>query len=292
MCNFISETDVLRQIATRHGFPGIDWTFRLEDLPRNPFEESRLLRSISSLGNFEIRYHCAFKGIDLGDEDNGKADEAMEIFREVCRIISKLGGRFMTVHLGLGRKSPEGLSWDRTLDGLAGLVSHAASLGICLCLENLASGWSSRPELFEKLIRKTGAGITLDIGHARVCRSVQVQMYELEDFVLPHPRNLFNAHIYHEETNDRHVPPQCLDDIGNRLNLLSSLQCEWWVLELRQKEDLLSTLKIVQEYLEKGYDTCFEDYSPYVDSMENPNQQWIATGRRSPPTDSSSNGSN
>jgi len=74
----------------------------------------------------------------------------MEVFKKACRVVSRLDGRFMTVHLGLGRKSPKGLSWNRTIDGLAELVSYAQERGVLLCLENLASGWSSRPQLFEK----------------------------------------------------------------------------------------------------------------------------------------------
>ncbi len=252
ICNFIPDTAALRKLAVLHGFSGVDWTFKVEDLPRNQVEESRLLRDISLLNGMEVRYHCAFKGVDLGDEDDGKADSAMELFQKVCRLVSRLEGKFMTVHLGLGRKSPEGLSWDRTISSLANLVSYAEDLGVHLCLENLASGWSSRPQLFEKLIRKTGAGISLDIGHARVCQSVQCQIYELEDFVMPHPERVFNAHIYHEEIDDRHVPPECVEDVRGRLDLLRSLSCGWWVLELREKAPLLATLNIVREYLENG----------------------------------------
>ncbi|MGA2401753.1 MAG: TIM barrel protein [Syntrophobacteraceae bacterium] len=250
ICNFIHDTAALRETAARHGFSGVDWTFKLEDLPGNEIEESRLLCDISKLNGLEVRYHCAFKGVDLGDEDDRKAGAAMEVFQKVCRIVSRLEGRFMTVHLGLGRKSPEGLSWERTISALGELVSYAQGLGVHLCLENLASGWSSRPQLFEKLIRKTGAGITLDIGHARVCQSVQCQVFELEDFVLPHHDRVFNAHIYHEEVDDRHVPPGCLEDIRGRLDLLSSLACDWWVLELREKAPLLATLEVVRKYLE------------------------------------------
>ncbi len=250
ICNFIRDTAALRRTAAEHGFSGVDWTFKLEDLPRNKVEESRLMSDISKLDGLEVRYHCAFNGVDVGDEDDRKADAAREVFEKVCRIVSRVEGRFMTVHLGLGRKSPEGLSWERTIGTLADLVSYAEGIGVRLCLENLASGWSSRPQLFEKLIRKTGAGITLDIGHARVCQSVQCREFDLEDFVLPHHDRVFNAHIYHEEVDGRHVAPMCLDDIRGRLDLLSSLGCNWWVLELREKAPLLATFKVVRKYLE------------------------------------------
>ncbi len=250
ICNFIADAATLRRTAVQHGFSGVDWTFKPGDLPRNQIEESRLLRDISNLNGLEVRYHCAFKGIDLGDENDLKAGEAMAVLKRACRVVSRLEGRFMTVHLGLGRKSPEGLSWDRTINGLSELVNYAQDLGVRLCLENLASGWSSRPQLFEKLVRKTNAGITLDIGHARVCHSVQCREFDLEDFVTPHAERAFNAHIYHEEVDGRHVAPVRLDDIRNRLDLLCGLSCSWWVLELREEAPLLTTLKIVREYLE------------------------------------------
>ncbi len=250
MCNFIADTADLRKMAIRNGFSGVDWTFKREDLPRNQTEESRLLRNISMLNGLEVRYHCAFKGVDVGDEDERKADAAMEIFQKVCRVVSRLEGAYMTVHLGLGRKSSDGLSWERTVSALAELVGYAKSLGIELCLENLASGWSSRPHLFEKLVRKTGAGITLDIGHARVCQAVQCRLFELEDFVMPNAERVFNAHIYHEEIDDRHVAPECVENIRSRLDLLSRLSCNWWVLELREEAALMKTLEIVREYME------------------------------------------
>ncbi len=250
ICNFFPDTATLAKTAAKYGFSGVDWTFTVDSLPRNEIEETRLARDISALNGLEVRYHCAFKGVDLGDEDDRRAGEAMEVLKRACRVVSRLDGRFMTVHLGLGRKSPEGLSWERTLNGLAELVGCARELGVRLCLENLASGWSSRPQLFEKLVRKSDAGITLDIGHARVCQSVQCQIFELEDFVMPHPERVFNAHIYHEEIDDRHVPPVCVEDLRVRLDLLRSLSCNWWVLELREEAPLLETLKIVREYLE------------------------------------------
>ena len=254
MCNFISDVEKLRQTALDHGFSGVDWTFKLEDLPATEIDESRLHRRISRLQPLEVRYHCAFKGVDLGDADVAKANEAKGIFRKACRLVSKLDGKFMTVHLGLGRDSYDELSWDRSVGSLADLVSFAEDLGIRICLENLASGWSSRPELFEKLVRKSNAGVTLDIGHARVSPSVQSQHYDVEDFVSPHHERVCNAHVYHEESNDGHTAPERLDDVLDRLQLLSCLPCDWWVLELRDENALFSTLEVVRKFFDAAPD--------------------------------------
>lgn len=252
ICNFEAVADRLREMAFDNGFSGVDWTLKVEDLPADAFQEAALLRSITRLEPLEIRYHCAFEGFDLGDEDTSKAMAANDIFRKACRTVQRLGGRFMTIHMGLGRTSMNGLSWERTLRALEILVNYGAGLGVRVCLENLAAGWSSRPELFEKLVRKSHAGVTLDLGHARVCSSVETRRFDIEDFVLPHPAKVFNAHVYHEERDGRHLPPPSLDDISDRLGLLSCLACDWWVLELREEEALRSTLKVVKEFLESN----------------------------------------
>lgn len=250
LCNFIPDVHALKEFALAHGFAGVDWTFKLADLPESPLEETRLLKNVSRLQPLEVRYHCAFNGLDLGDADPEKARAAREAFKKACRIVSKLNGKFMTIHMGLGRDSMEDLLWDETLSALSELVHYARILGIRLCLENLAGGWSSRPELFEKLVRKSGAGVTLDIGHARVCHSVESQHYAVEDFIFPHAEQIHNAHIYHEERNETHLPPSCLEDILDRLDLLHTLPCDWWVLELRNREALWATRRVVQEYFD------------------------------------------
>jgi len=252
ICNFEPSVDTLREMAFDNGFSGVDWTLKVQDLPENAFQEAALLKNISRLEPLEVRYHCAFEGIDLGAEDTSKAMAANDIFRKACRTVQRLGGRFMTIHMGLGRTSMDGLSWERTLRSLEILVNYGAGLGVRICLENLATGWSSRPELFEKLVRKSNAGVTLDLGHARVCSSVATRRFDIEDFVLPHSGRVHNAHVYHEERDDRHLPPSSLDDVSDRLGLLSCLACDWWVLELREEEPLLATLKVVREFLESS----------------------------------------
>jgi hypothetical protein len=128
-------------------------------------------------------------------------------------------------------------------------------MGIRICLENLVSGWTGEPEFYEKLLRKTNCRGTLDIGHAHVCSAVKSRAYDVEDFALPHPERILNAHIYHEETSTGHIPPKDASDLEERLHLLERLPlCDWWVLELREEKALLQTLDCVREYLQSRRD--------------------------------------
>jgi sugar phosphate isomerase/epimerase len=250
-CNFIPDVKKLKAFAQQHAFQGIDWSFYLDTLPRDLADESALLKRIRSLDPLEVRYHCSFKKMDLGDLDSSKAEEATNLLRRVCLLVSRLGGRVLTIHVGLGLETTEELSWDRTLKRLAELTNFAHGLGLKLCLENLAWGWTSRPELYEKLLRKSGAWATLDIGHAIVSPSVASQQYTLVDFVSPHRERFLNAHIYHKENHEGHLPPDSLAVLRERLQLLQALPlCHWWVLELREEGPLLKTLRFVRHFIQ------------------------------------------
>ena len=250
MCNIFSDVEKLGQFVLDHGFSGIDWSFEAATLPRTPADESMWADRLAALGPLEVRYHCPFHRIDLGHVDSWEAKAAEEIFRNIIRLVAKVKGQFLTIHIGLGRNSTEPLSWDKTAKNLSRVVQYGASHGVKVCLENLAWGWTSRPHLFEKLIRKSGAGVTFDIGHAYACESINTHQYEIKDFVTPHAGRVLNAHIYHTELPDRgHVPPERLQDIQGRLAILQGTGCRWWVIEIWDEEKLLYTKKMLDEYL-------------------------------------------
>ena len=249
-CNFIPQSETLKQFALDHGLSGVEWSFTSVNLPQTQREENDLIDTISSLYPLEVRYHCALHKIDLGNTDLIKSQKALKILYNMVSLVDKLGGKFLTIHIGLGHHSTNDFSLNRTIKEVTDLVKFAHNKGVNLCLENLAWGWTSRPNLFEKFIRKSGALVTLDIGHARVCNAIKMQHYYLEDFVSPHPQKVVSAHIYHEECERGHMPPQNLKDIEDRLCLLKKIGCDWWVLELHEKSAFLLTLKCVREFLD------------------------------------------
>jgi sugar phosphate isomerase/epimerase len=250
MCNFITDMERLRRLAVSNGFSGIDWSFDLENLPSRPADESRWVDCLNVLAPLEIRFHCPFPKIDVGHENPAKGRAAMELFERVIKLVSKAGGRFLTLHIGLNRDTTRVLSWNGTIENLRRMVHYGLERGVRVCLENLVWGWTSKPHLFEKLIRRTGAGVTFDIGHAHACEAVRSQQFEPEDFVSPHPDQVFNAHVYDTEiAGVGHLPPQRLEDICERLDILLRIGCFWWTLEIKDVEGLLKTKKVIDAYL-------------------------------------------
>lgn len=261
-CNFIDDVRELRAFALDHGFDGIDWTFHNPEFPLSPAAETELVRAVQSLHPLEVRFHCAFRQTDLGDEDPERATAALRTFQAICRLVSKLQGRFVTMHIGLGRDSTFDLCWERTLRELRSLVRFAGKFWLRLCLENLAWGWTSRPELYEKLLRKSGAWATLDIGHAQVSPSVASKLFTVEDFIHPQAERILNAHIYDIEDHTGHVAPTTLADLRDRLDLLGTLPlCDWWVLELREESALQQTLAIIRDYFAQR-----QEESPWLEA--------------------------
>ncbi|SMC23714.1 Sugar phosphate isomerase/epimerase [Desulfacinum hydrothermale DSM 13146] len=250
--NFVDDVDRLRDLALELGAAGIDWSFRPHTLPQTPLEQTRLARLLARLQPLEVRYHAALPHLDPGDRDPERAEVARKAMERLCRVTARLGGRVLTLHVGLGRSTTQDLSWHRTLDNLKSLNDTARTLGIRLCLENLAWGWTSRPDLYEKMLRKTGLWATLDIGHAAVSPSITSQQFEMEDLVSPHADRFLNAHVYHLEVDDHHIPPERASDVSDRLDLIWELPfCDWWVLELRDEHDVRKAHGVVHTYVDQ-----------------------------------------
>jgi sugar phosphate isomerase/epimerase len=251
MCNFIADPERLKRFALEHAFGGIDWSFDLDSMPEKPADESRWVDYLNALDPLEVRFHCPFSRVDIGHENPAKKNAAVTLLQRIIKLTAKAGGRYLTLHIGLGRDTTRILSWDQTLQSLQQMVQYGNERGVRVCLENLAWGWTSKPNLFEKLVRRSGAGVTFDIGHAHACDVVRSQQYSAEDFVTPHAERVHNAHVYHTEiAGVGHLPPAHVADLRERLDILHRIGCSWWTLEIKDVEGLLQTRRVVDEYLD------------------------------------------
>lgn len=241
---FDQDAGRLAEFAHKFGFEGIDWSLSL-NLSQRDF-----LRKMDKLKGFEVRYHCFWPRIDFAYADQ-RAEQAMHIFRQMMGFVSKADGRYITVHIGLGQRSAKELEWEKAIKNLTSLVLFGAERGITICLENITTAWTSNPKMFKTLVERTGAGVTLDIGHVHACWKDK----SFEDFfklyVLPNKERIFNAHIYHTEVPQRgHVAPGSLEQIFDRLWLLrSATRCDWWVIELSRLDEILKTRDILIQFL-------------------------------------------
>ncbi len=244
---FDQDAGRLLDFAMSHGFQGIDWTIDQHQ------SKGDFLSTMECLKSLEVRFHCPFRGVDPGYADAQRAAASLAVLTETMERIALAGRSHMTVHTGFGRVAADELDFKQAIRNLATLARRGADLGVTVSLENLASQWTSVPELFYELVQQSGSGVTLDIGHAHVCASRDVRGRVFERYLLPNRDKILSAHIYHTETRgEGHVAPASIADIYDRVELLKEVpSCNWWVIELKKINDILYTRELLNRSCER-----------------------------------------
>jgi sugar phosphate isomerase/epimerase len=156
------------------------------------------------------------------------------------------GEQVITFHVGLTQK--EQIDPGRVVENLSRLVEHGRGLGITVCLENLRTGPSSRPQNVVAWARASGAMITYDVGHAVSSQCVQNGEMTPLDFLEMLADRLWQVHMYERET-DRHRPPRDMTILGPIVNRLLATKCAWWTIELDKYAEALATRALLLDYL-------------------------------------------
>ncbi len=193
-----------------------------------------------------IRHHAFFPGFELGDADQERAEKAFALHTQYLDALVGGGEPVMTVHVGLVPRIP--LDFRRVQANLARLVDYAAQQGAKICLENLRFGPTSNPETVVQWAEKSGASITLDVGHAVSCERVRKG-----DLTVPHIVEMFShaleeVHFYEYET-DTHYAPKDMSVLGPIVDSLLLTNCRWWTIELTGFEDILKTRELILEHV-------------------------------------------
>ena len=256
----LAEDDIKLAVSTQwHAFPE-----RFEWIARNGFgmaytpkaSQLQLLKHHVSpylRENVAVRYHGYFPGYEIGNADPGKAEEALVLHYRAVDAIQGLGEQVMTVHIGL---VPEiGLHLERLQQNLSLLVEYAGNRGVMICLENLKAGPTSDPETLVAFAEKSGAHITLDVGHAvsselvahgktTVCRIIEMCSHLLKE-----------VHFYEYETTIHHAPAD-MSILGPIVDALCETACTWWTIELTDQADILNTRRLLSDYLAQKKNSC------------------------------------
>ena len=251
---FDQNAERLLEFVSLNGFEGIDWSIDMEQ------SEKAFISQMVTLSTVEVRFHCALPGIDFAYADN-RAESSMEVLTRTIELIARVGGKHITVHTGFGHVAADDLDFRKALKNLTLLVEQGAHCGVLISLENLTSHWTSDPELFNELIEQSGAGVTLDIGHAHVCSSRNPESKVYERYIMPHRDRIVSAHIYHtEQSGVGHVAPRKIEDLYDRLELLKgAASCTWWVIELKNRRDILHTRDLLNHYRKNSFGTPLMD---------------------------------
>ena len=193
------------------------------------------------------RFHL-YSQLDIGHFDKTKAQAAVAAYKDLIAGISRQGGAYLTIHIGLNY-SDDDLSFENAKENLENLVSFAQGKNVNLCVENLRRGFTGNPYLFAELIKYSGAHVTFDIGHATSSLAAANGFGPIEFLELIADR-VVNTHVYEYELDGvGHVAPEDLSVIGPVLAQLQGAGCAWWVIEL-EGDDLRNTRELVMELVQ------------------------------------------
>jgi len=192
-----------------------------------------------------VRHHGYFPGKEIGHAHPGTAEDAMQLHFKAMDAIQGVGEPLMTVHVGLDRTVP--LDNGRVVKNLARLVGYGKKVGVTISLENLRRGSTANPWTLLEWSRRSGAGITLDIGHAVSSQCVRRKEISVERIVDLVAERLMEVHLYESET-DRHWAPRNMDVLGPIVDKLITTDCRRWTIELEDTRDVLTTRQLLADH--------------------------------------------
>lgn len=222
-----------------HGF-GMEYSPNPSDLDAIPTHITPYLEK-----GVSMRHHAFFPQYEIGDTECSLAEQATTFHLRYLEAIRGLGEQHVTVHIGLKPAKP--IDRERAVANLCRIVDHASTLGISVALENLKQGVMSNPATVVDWSRRSGAGITLDVGHAVSCEGVQKGAFSVSDIIGMFEENLQEVHFYESETDTHHAPSD-MSILGEIVDRLLETDCRWWTIELNSLQEIKTTRDLVIDH--------------------------------------------
>jgi hypothetical protein len=172
-----------------------------------------------------VRHHGYFPGKEIGHAHAAAAEDAMQL------------------HF-------------KAMEALQGIGEPGKRIGVTISLENLRRGPTANPQILLDWARRSGAGITLDVGHAVSSRCVCNKTISVEKIIDLVAARLMEVHVYESET-DRHWAPRNMEILGPIVDRLIKTDCRWWTIELEDTRDVLLTRQLLVDHLRKTEKTAF-----------------------------------
>lgn len=225
----------------------IDYSLDSADLDA-VVRDIEVLKAACPNNGLEVRYHLPFGDAEIANGDPELARRAVDVMKCAIDRVGEVGGRYVTLHMGLNSDLHGPLRWEHAVEHLTELVEYGREHGVIVCLENLREGFTSEPERFIELIHASGAAVTFDVGHATSSEAAArgFGAARFARLVAPH---VANVHVYDRE-GPGHIAPTDLSRIGDALSELVYSECRWWVVELGNADEVRRTRDLLIHFLD------------------------------------------
>mgnify|MGYP001816909579 CR=1 FL=1 len=191
-----------------------------------------------------VRFHTS-PGYEIGDAEPAAALWALKRHMALVDAVSEYDDAVITCHVGLTKG--RGISGKTAITNLTTLVDYARRRGVTITLENLKQGPTATPERHMRWARRTGAGITLDLGHALSASAAR--RVKIGDYIDGVAGRLVGVHLY-EKDIQRHVAPADMRTLGPVVDRLAQTDCQWWPIELENLAEMKATRRMALNHLD------------------------------------------
>jgi sugar phosphate isomerase/epimerase len=198
------------------------------------------------------RYHYPLCGHQLASADPGEAARAEAEMSRALQSVADAGGTHFTVHAALHIGSRQTGEFARTAEHLSRIAEVGRRLGVRVCVENLRWGDTSDPAVFLDLVESTGAGATVDVGHAS-SSDASAHGIGADRFVALLAPHIETAHVYEREDHAGHHAPEKLNGMQRALDALCETTCDWWTVELHDPGETAATCRLLRNFLDSRY---------------------------------------
>ena len=231
-----------------HAYRGVEWAM---EVMRLPIARDRIRRMLDQMraASSQASFHAPYSDVEIAHRDPAICQVSMAALKRYIDALAAVGAHHLNCHVASFGLAPDERSWDHVVRNVGELAAYGTARGLIVTIENLREGLTSEPDLFCRLVEEAGVRVTFDIGHANGSDWVRSGRGTAAEYIRRLGRRILAAHVYDIEANDLHHAPEDLGRIGEALEELCRVGCDWWVLELHSLETLETTRRVVDGFL-------------------------------------------
>ena len=134
-------------------------------------KEKDMLKEISNMlkdSNLKFSFHAPWRGIDLASPWEPLRRGAVEVIKEVLKLVAEMDAMYLVIHLTTSERLGERVDEiiDAALRSIKELSEFSKELGVKFYIENV--GKLGHPDILGKVMDETDAEFCLDLVHAIV----------------------------------------------------------------------------------------------------------------------------
>ena len=241
-CKYIDDIFNLVDIGLSNN---IEWDLNFIP-PTLSYLRLNIIKQLAQKKAIDIRFHLPYSFFDIAHCDRNIANCSLQVLFHYLDFIYHFGGKYAILHIGYFDNCEEELA----LNNLRLLASYAKNLGICICIENLIKGLTTRIDFLINALSIDNVYLCIDSGHADVvsknnsnywCELLKLSSFCVHSHFYKTEDSLYN-HIAFENTTELFSSRLAVD--------LLNTSCDWFTMEVDSRFQQENQMKMIYSFFQ------------------------------------------